>query len=122
MNTDSFYPCKSVKSVSYGFHMNIPFAIPETCQEEIGEVIEVIRSGWLTTASRCARLEEDFREFIGCKHALVVNSATAALHLGLEALWVKPGDRVLVPTFTFTATAEVVRYLGIRFSLIVTLI
>ena len=92
--------------------MKIPFALPEIGDEEIEETIQVMKSGWLTTASRCAQFEEEFRDFVGSKHALVVNSATAALHLGLEALGVKPGDRVLVPTFTFTATAEVVRYLG----------
>lgn len=91
--------------------MKVPFAIPDCGVEEISEVISVIKSGWLTTASRCAKFEEDFARFIGTKHALAVNSATAALHLGLEALGIKAGDKVLIPTFTFTATAEVVRYL-----------
>ena len=92
--------------------MKVPFAIPECDAEEIEEVTAVIKSGWLTTASRCAQFEKDFAGFVGAKHALVVNSATAALHLGLEALGIKAGDKVLAPTFTFTATAEVVRYLG----------
>jgi dTDP-4-amino-4,6-dideoxygalactose transaminase len=92
--------------------IEVPFAIPELGIEEINEVTDVIRSGWLTTASRCAQFEKDFAEFVGSKHALAVNSATAALHLGLEALGIKPGDKVIVPTFTFTATAEIVRYLG----------
>ena len=92
--------------------MKVPFAIPECGEDEINEVADVIRSGWLTTASRCAQFEKDFAEFVGAKHALAVNSATAALHLGLEALGIKAGDKVLVPTFTFTATAEVVRYMG----------
>ena len=91
--------------------MKVPFAIPECGNEEIEEVAAVIRSGWLTTASRCAQFEKDFAGFVGARHALVVSSTTAALHLGLEALGVKAGDKVLVPTFTFTATAEVVRYL-----------
>lgn len=91
--------------------MNVPFALPECGDDEIMEVVAVIKSGWLTTASRCFRFEEDFAKFIGVKHALAVNSATAALHLGLEALGITEGDKVLVPTFTFTATVEVVRYL-----------
>ena len=94
-----------------GKTIKVPFAIPECGDDEINEVADVIRSGWLTTASRCVQFEKDFAEFVGAKHALAVNSATAALHLGLEALGVKAGDKVLVPTFTFTATAEVVRYL-----------
>jgi len=92
--------------------MEVPFAVPECGDEEIEEVVAVIKSGWLTTASRCAQFEKDFAEFVGAKHALAVNSATSALHLGLESLGVGEGDKVLVPTLTFTATAEVVRYLG----------
>jgi dTDP-4-amino-4,6-dideoxygalactose transaminase len=91
--------------------LNVPFALPELGQAEIDEITAVIHSGWLTTASRCAQFEKEFAEYIGAKHALAVNSATAALHLGLEALEIGAGDKVLVPTFTFTATAEVVRYL-----------
>ena len=64
------------------------------------------------TASRCTQFESDFAQFVGAKHAFAVNSATAALHLGLDALRIREDDKVLVPTFTFTATAEVVRYLG----------
>jgi len=92
-------------------NIKVPFALPECGDDEIKEVADVIKSGWLTTASRCAQFEEDFARFVGAKYALAVNSATAALHLGLEALGIGEGDWVLVPCFTFTATAEIVRYL-----------
>jgi dTDP-4-amino-4,6-dideoxygalactose transaminase len=72
----------------------------------------VLESGWLTTASKALTFERKFGEAVGARHACAVNSCTSALHLGLEALGVGPGDKVFVPTMTFTATAEVVRYLG----------
>ncbi|CCK78976.1 DegT/DnrJ/EryC1/StrS family aminotransferase [Desulfobacula toluolica] len=90
--------------------MNVPFAIPDLGNQEIQEVISVIKSGWLTTASRCKQFEENFAKYVGAKHALAVNSATAALHLGVESMGADPDTAVLVPTFTFTSTAEVVRY------------
>ena len=69
-----------------------------------------MRSGWLTSGPKVKQFEADFARFIGAKHAVAVNSATAALHLALEAIGLKRGDAVLVPTMTFAATAEVVRY------------
>lgn len=79
---------------------------------ELAYVKEVLESGWLTTAGRTQDLERRFAESVGARYALAVNSCTAALHLAAEALGVGPGDKVFVPTMTFTATAEVVRYLG----------
>lgn len=90
----------------------IPFALPLTGEEEIQEVVDTIRSGWLTTGPKTKRFESDFANFVGAKYALAVNSATAGLHLGLEALGVGPGDKVITTVHTFTATAEVIRYLG----------
>lgn len=92
----------------------IPFARPVIGDEEITEVIEVMKSGWLTTGSRCKRFEEDFKTFLGdlSLETIAVNSCTAGLHLALEAIGIAPGDEVIVPVHTFTATAEVVRYLG----------
>jgi dTDP-4-amino-4,6-dideoxygalactose transaminase len=90
----------------------IPFALPCTGEEEINEVVDTIRSGWLTTGPKTKLFENDFAKFVGAKYALAVNSATAGLHLGLEALGVGPGDKVITTVHTFTATAEVIRYLG----------
>lgn len=91
----------------------LPFAVPDIGDDEIAAVVEAMRSGWLTTGPRAAAFEQDFQRTLGGEvHALAVNSATAGLHLALEALGVAPGDSVLVPTWTFTATAEVVRYVG----------
>ena len=90
----------------------LPFALPETGEEEIAEVADTIRSGWLTTGPKVARFEKDFAEFVGARYALAVNSATAGLHLALEAGGICPGDLVMTTPYTFTASAEVIRYLG----------
>jgi dTDP-4-amino-4,6-dideoxygalactose transaminase len=92
----------------------IPFALPDIGEAEIAEVVDTLRSGWVTTGPKTKRFEEDFTAFLG-DHSLIslaVNSATAGLHLALEALGIGPGDEVITTTHTFTATAEVVRYLG----------
>lgn len=88
----------------------INFHRPCIGREEINEVIRCLKSGWLTTASRTKKFEENFAFYTGFKHAVALNSCTAALHLALEAIGLKKGDLVLVPTMTFAATAEVVRY------------
>ena len=91
----------------------VPFFKPSIDNTEIDAVVECLRSGWLTTGPVSARFEKEFSaRYKQTVHAIAVNSATAALHLGIEALGVSCGDEVIVPTLTFTATAEVVRYLG----------
>jgi len=92
----------------------LPFALPEIGEEEIAEVVDTLRSGWVTTGPKTRRFEQDFTAFLGDAglHAIAVNSATAGLHLALEALGIGPGDEVITTTHTFTATAEVVRYMG----------
>jgi len=92
----------------------LPFALPDVGEAEIAEVVDTLRSGWVTTGPKTRRFEEDFAAYLGAPglHALAVNSATAGLHLALEALGIGPGDEVITTTHTFTATAEVVRYLG----------
>jgi perosamine synthetase len=89
----------------------VPYFHPELSGGEIDEVTATLKSGWLTTGPRVKRFEEKFRAAVGGRHAVAVNSATAALHLAVEALGLKAGQGVLVPTMTFAATAEVVRYL-----------
>ena len=92
----------------------IPFHRPSIGKEELEAVQQVLASRWLTTGPAVQRFEREFAKYIGCKHALAVNSATAALHLALDAIGLRPGDEVLVPTYTFTSTAEVVTYFGAR--------
>jgi dTDP-4-amino-4,6-dideoxygalactose transaminase len=88
----------------------IPFHRPAIGEDEIEAVVETLKSGWLTTGSNVKRFEEDFSSYVGSKHAVAVNSGTAALHLALDAVGIKEGDEVIVPTMTFAATAEVVLY------------
>ncbi|MDE1998989.1 MAG: DegT/DnrJ/EryC1/StrS family aminotransferase [Burkholderiales bacterium] len=92
----------------------LPFALPEIGEEEIAEVVDTLRSGWVTTGPKARRFEQEFVSYLGddSLQAIAVNSATAGLHLALEALGIGPGDEVITTTHTFTATAEVVRYLG----------
>jgi len=91
----------------------VPFFRPSIGEAEVEAVAKAMWSGWLTTGPNAAAFEQEFSAlFSDDIFSVAVNSATSALHLGLEALGVGPGDEVIVPTLTFTATAEVVRYLG----------
>ena len=92
----------------------LPFHVPDITEEEIQSVAETLRSGWLTTGEKVKRFEEDFARYVACRHAVAVNSGTAALHLALDAVGIKEGNEVIVPTMTFTATAEVVLYFKAR--------
>ncbi len=92
----------------------IPFHRPSITDAERSAVLEVLDSGWLTTGERAVAFEDAIREAVGTRHAVAVSSATAALHLALEAIGVGPDDEVIVPTYTFAACGEVVRYLGAR--------
>lgn len=89
----------------------LPFALPDIGEDEINEVVDSLRSGWLTTGPKVRRFEEAFASYLGVKHAIAVNSATAGLHLAMEAIGIGPGDKVLTTPYTFTATSEVVRYM-----------
>jgi dTDP-4-amino-4,6-dideoxygalactose transaminase len=91
--------------------MKIPFTRIPLCKNEFKYVKEVLNSGWLTSATKTLAFEEKFADYVGARYACAVNSCTASLHLGLEALGLKPGQRVFVPSMTFTASAEIIRYL-----------
>ena len=94
--------------------LRIPFYKPSIGAEEIDEVVATLKSGWLTTGPKTKQFEREFADYLKHKHAIAVNSCTAALHLALEAIGLKAGQGVIVPTMTFAATAEVVRYFGAR--------
>jgi dTDP-4-amino-4,6-dideoxygalactose transaminase len=91
----------------------LPFSLPDIGDEEVAEVVDSLRAGWLTTGPKTKRFEEEFAQYLGAGvQALAVNSATAGLHLALEASGIASGDEVITTPYTFTATAEVIRYLG----------
>jgi dTDP-4-amino-4,6-dideoxygalactose transaminase len=92
--------------------LDVPFYRPDIHSEEIEEVVEALRSGWLTSGPKVRTFEEEFARAVGASYAIAVNSCTAALHLAVEALGLTRNQAVLVPTMTFAATAEIVRYQG----------
>ena len=92
----------------------LPFHVPAIGPEEIAAVVEVLKSGWLTSGAKVREFEQQFARLVGAREAVAVNSATAALHLALAAIGIEEGDEVIVPTMTFAATAEVVLYLRAR--------
>ena len=91
---------------------NIPIALPSTGEEEWLALREPLQSGWLTQGPKVAEFERAFGERHGVRHALATTSATTGLHLALAALEIGPGDEVIVPAFTWVATANVVLYCG----------
>jgi perosamine synthetase len=92
----------------------LPFSVPDITEAEIEAVVDVLRSGWLTTGPKVDEFQRAFSEYVGVPHAIALNSATAALHLALDAIGLGPADEVIVPTYTFAASAEVIRYFGAR--------
>jgi dTDP-4-amino-4,6-dideoxygalactose transaminase len=90
------------------------FGSPAIGEAEIAEVVATLRSGWLGTGPRVQRFEADFRAYVGCAHAVALNSCTAGLHLALDILGVGPGDEVITTPLTFSATANVIVHVGAR--------
>ena len=92
----------------------LPFARPDFDGEEYQEIQAALEAGWVTSGPKTKQFEAEFAAYVGAKHAVAVNSCTAAMHLALEAIGLKAGDEVIVPTMTFAASAEVVRYFNAR--------
>ena len=92
----------------------LPFHAPDIGEEEIDAVVNVLRSGWLTTGPKANQFEQEFAAVVGARFAIAVNSCTAALHLALDACDLRAGDEVIMPTMTFAATGEAVTYFGAR--------
>jgi perosamine synthetase len=92
----------------------VPFHRPDITEAEVEAVSAAVRSGWLTTGPRTQEFEQAFADYLGARHAVACNSGTAALHLALDAIGLQQDDEVIVPAYTFTASAEVVLYFGAR--------
>jgi len=89
---------------------SIPFSLPHLEKEELNEVVDSLKSGWITTGPKVQYFEKEFSKYIGAKHVVAVNSCTAALHLALDAIGLKERDEVIIPTITFASTGEVITY------------
>ena len=92
----------------------LPFALPDIGEEELAEIEDAINSGWITTGPKTRQFEAEFAEKVQAKHAIALNSCTAAMHLALEAIGLRPHDEVITTPYTFAATAEVVRYFNAK--------
>ena len=94
--------------------MNIPFSPPDISELEIQEVAEALRSGWITTGPRTKQLEKNIAQYVGTEKCVCLNSQTACAEMALRVLGVGPGDEVIVPAYTYTASASVVCHVGAR--------
>ncbi|KKO11852.1 DegT/DnrJ/EryC1/StrS family aminotransferase [Pseudohongiella sp.] len=94
--------------------LNVPIARTSLTEDEIQSVLEPLRSGWLVQGPKVREFEEKWSEFTGAKHSIAVTSCTTGLHLSLVALGIQPGDEVIVPAFTWVATANVVEHVGAK--------
>ena len=110
---DIAHPPEHLEAKISSDKLSVPFFRPAIGEDEVAAVTSVLRSGWLTTGPNARDFEQNFAAFLGGDvEAVAVSSATAGLHLAAEACGIGPGDEVIVPTLTFTATAAVLRYLG----------
>ena len=98
--------------------MNIPFSPPDIGEEEIKEVVDTLKSGWITTGPKTKRFEKQIGDFCHTGKAVCLDSATACMELTLRILGIGPGDEVITTAYTYTATASVVCHVGARLVLI----
>ena len=90
----------------------LPFCRPSICEEDVQAVVEVLRSGWITTGPKAALLEDRFRDYVGCAHAVALTSATGGMHLAIAALGIGPGDEVITPSLTWVSTVNLIVLAG----------
>ncbi len=100
---------------------NIPFSPPDITDSEINEVVEALKSGWITTGMRTKKFEANIAEYCGTSKAVCLNSATAAMEMTLRVLGVGPGDEVITTAYTYTASASVIHHVGAKIVLVDTL-
>src|SRR5699024_8145914 len=98
--------------------MNIPFSPPDITEAEIDNVVEALRSGWITTGPKTKQLETRIAEFCNTERAVTMNSATACMEMTLRLLGVGPGDEVITSAYTYTASASVIEHVGAKIVLI----
>jgi len=108
------YQERAAESTSATRSTFLPFHRPWIDEAEIAEVVDTLRSGWLTMGPKTLQFEEQFATYVGARFAVALNSCTSALHLALDAIGIKPGDEVITSDYTFTGTAAVVVHLGAR--------
>ena len=94
--------------------MNIPFSPPDICEKEINEVVDTLKSGWITTGPKTKKLEKDIASYCNVKKAVCLNSATASLELTLRVLGIGKGDEVIVPAYTYTASVSPIIHVGAK--------
>ena len=105
---------KGKRNISILFNMKVPFSPPDMTEQEAQEVREAILSGWITTGPRTKELEKQISEYVHTDKTVCLNSATAAMEMVLHLLGIGPGDEVIVPAYTYTATASVVTHVGAK--------
>ena len=98
--------------------MHIAFSPPDITEEEIAEVVDTLKSGWITTGPKTKKFEREFAEFCGVSRAVCLNSATACLEMALRYLGIGPGDEVITSAYTYTASASVIAHVGAKIVLV----